>query len=474
MTPLIQAKLARKDFAVGESVPFTLSVANPSATELLAVADPRRGGDSLRFTVGFPNGQELSFTTGEALQAPGVKQIPIDMRVPPNVRQDFEFDLTEWIRFEKPGSYRLKVGYEWKKGEPPWSSEVTFVINSPTGSFLEAVPAEAARMGYYGLLWSEADDNQGRVLLADYRIERPLLDVRRAREIAKLPMGAAPSLSMSPAGLPFSERWLAWVVKDQLHTVYHADTLENKLPLSTTPLPGPEFKLVSPPLSEAAPDEGRPGCMIALVTPGSASAGTLLPVEINRRGQARMLSAPPLPGAVLDAWATSTATSNPTFILAVRVGNSLELLAVTCPWKSTGGTSKSLLSIEGELLGGDVRATLDEHLQIGLVVKRGATRERLSFTITLPGAKVEPITSPLFTDEDTTVVRARLDERAQLHLLLRNRQRLSYVPPDANAEVWSDSRPAESGKSFDLLLRPGFPAALVYYDTTHGPISVGL
>src|SRR5436853_276241 len=98
MTPLIQAKLGRKDFAVGESVQFTLSVTNPSATELLAVADPRRGGDSLRFNVGFPNGQELSFTTGEALQAPGVKQIPIDMRVPPNVRQDFEFEILAHVR----------------------------------------------------------------------------------------------------------------------------------------------------------------------------------------------------------------------------------------------------------------------------------------------------------------------------------------------------------------------------------------
>jgi len=93
MTPLIQAKLARKDFAVAERISFTLSVTNLSATEVLPVSDPRRGGDSLRFTVCFPNGQELSFTVGDALEAPGVKQVPIDMRVPPTVRQDFEFDV---------------------------------------------------------------------------------------------------------------------------------------------------------------------------------------------------------------------------------------------------------------------------------------------------------------------------------------------------------------------------------------------
>src|SRR5438046_10147608 len=104
MTPLIQAKLTRQDFAIAEQVVFTLSVVNPSAAEVVLVADPRRGGDSLCFFLRLPSGKVLPFTVGLALQAPGVKQIPQDMVVPPQVQQDFAFDLAEWIRFEKPGS----------------------------------------------------------------------------------------------------------------------------------------------------------------------------------------------------------------------------------------------------------------------------------------------------------------------------------------------------------------------------------
>ena len=158
----------------------------------------------------------------------------------------------------------------------------------------------------------------------------------------------------------------------------------------------------------------------------------------------------------------------------MQVGKNLELLAVTCPWKGTAGISRFLLSTEAELLGGDVRATLDGRVQVGVVVKRGRIHEQVSFALTSSGSKVEPTISPLPADEGTTVIRVRLDERGKLHLLLRNSDRLSYVSPEMNADVWVDEKLARAGRFFDLLLRPDFPATLVSYDAARGPISVRL
>lgn len=474
MSALIQATLERKEFAVAERIVLTLSVTNSSATELLLVADPRRGGDSLRFTVRFPDGQEPSFTVGEALQAPGVRQVPADMAVPPGVRQDLEFDLAQWVRFQDPGKYRLKIHYEWKKGESPWSGEISFTLNSPAGVFLEAVPLEAARTGYYGLLWTERNANQARVLLADYRIEKPLADVRGAREITTLPAEATPGLSMSPGGQPFSERWLAWVVDNNLHALYYADTVENQLPMRTVRLPSNDLKLARPPLAEAAPDNGRPGCMIGLVSRATGGGGTLQPIELNRRGEARTFEASYLSGPVVEVWGIALANSHPTFIVAAQVGKSLELTAAACPWQATRSISTLLLSTEAELLGGDVRATLDGQARVGLVVKRGRVREQVFLTLTSLGAKPEPVKKDLRLDEDANIIRTRLDERGRLHLIVKRPHRLSYVLPDENLEITLAEKLAGDGRFFDLLLRPDFPATLVCYDRSRGPIAVKL
>lgn len=124
----IEAKLGKRSFIIGERVQLVLWITNRQ-TELLAVADPRRGGDSLRLRLRLPNGEERSFTSGEALSAPGVRQIPGDMRLPPGVRQNFEFDLAKLTDLTKPGRYVLKLEYTWRSGEEVWrSDEMPFSI----------------------------------------------------------------------------------------------------------------------------------------------------------------------------------------------------------------------------------------------------------------------------------------------------------------------------------------------------------
>ena len=130
----IEATLGKKSFALGQRVQLVLWVTNQEK-ELVTVADPRRGGDSLRLSLRLPDGEERSFTTGEALRAPGVKQILVGMRVPPGVRQNFEFDLAKLVTLDQPGRYLLKLEYTWKAGEQAWhSAEMPFSIAAPTRS----------------------------------------------------------------------------------------------------------------------------------------------------------------------------------------------------------------------------------------------------------------------------------------------------------------------------------------------------
>jgi hypothetical protein len=126
----IEATLGKKSIALGQRVQLVLWITN-QGRELVTVADPRRGGDSLRLWLRLPNGEERSFTTGEALRAPGVKQVLVGMRVPSGVRQNFEFDLAQLATLDQPGRYVLKLEYTWKAGEQAWhSAEMPFLITT--------------------------------------------------------------------------------------------------------------------------------------------------------------------------------------------------------------------------------------------------------------------------------------------------------------------------------------------------------
>lgn len=470
----IKAELGREYFAMGERIPLVLSVTN-KGTEVSPVADPRRGGDSLMILLMMPNGQERGLTIGEALGEPGVPEILVDMRIPPGREQLFEFDLAKLTRFDRPGNYRAKLIYIWKKGEMPWNSaELDFVIKPPAGTLLEATPTESSVNGSYGVLWTEKEGDRARVLLLDYQLQNPVAEVRGAREIARIPLAAAPVLSMEPGGLPFSEKWMAWTSQQQLHVLYHADTVENQLGPRAIPLSGIEPRLVRPLLAEPAPDEGRPGCMIGVVTGGSTGTGSLTPVEINEKGEPRVLAAKSLQGTVLEAWATAPTPSKPMFILAIRVGENLDVLSLNCPWRGTVGEPTVLLSMHAELLAGDVRATFDGQAYVGLLLKRDEKWERMSFVVPKRGTQVEPTITPLQAGRGATAARARLDGSGRLHVLLRRNDRIGYVPPGENWDTLLDDRLVGAGTFFDLLLPPEFPATLIYYDDKRGPVPVSL
>jgi len=124
----IRAALRKKSFALGERVPLMLYVTN-MGREVLAVADPRRGGDSLHIRLRKPDGVEEEFTTGEALREPGVPEILVDMRIPPGRQQIFEFDLAALTSLQQTGRYTIKLVYVSKAGEQPWrSGEIPFAI----------------------------------------------------------------------------------------------------------------------------------------------------------------------------------------------------------------------------------------------------------------------------------------------------------------------------------------------------------
>jgi hypothetical protein len=126
----IEARLGKRSFANGERAQLVLWITNRSK-ELVTVEDPRRGGDSLRLKLRLPSGDERSFTTGEALSAPGVKQVLVPARLPPGVRQNFEFDLAQLTDLSQPGRYVLRLQYTWKSGEPAWHSlEMLFTITA--------------------------------------------------------------------------------------------------------------------------------------------------------------------------------------------------------------------------------------------------------------------------------------------------------------------------------------------------------
>lgn len=126
----IRAMLGKKSFALGERTPLLLQVTN-TGTQVLPVADPRRGGDSLNIWLRMPDGHEENFTTGEALREPGVPEILVDMRIPPGRQQIFEFDLAALTSLRQTGRYTIKLVYVWKTGEQPWrSGEIPFAITA--------------------------------------------------------------------------------------------------------------------------------------------------------------------------------------------------------------------------------------------------------------------------------------------------------------------------------------------------------
>jgi hypothetical protein len=239
------------------------------------------------------------------------------------------------------------------------------------------------------------------------------------------------------------------------------------LPPRSVSFQGSRPELILPPLADAPPDNGRPGCLIGLLL-RNPNASELAPVALDSNGQLRYLRRETIQGDIRAAWATSPGADLRLFVFAVQRGPALHIIAV--PHFRGGNQPPDIwFTTEGEFLAGDVRPAVDGGLRVGLLVKKGAAWERLAF-IAGPGLSPEPKVDPLDGGQDAAPVGVRLDATGAVHTLFVREQMLRYAPPASPDETWSGARPVTSGNSADLLITPQNRAVLVYYDFEKGPV----
>ena len=461
----IQASLHPQTFTVGEQIPLVLTVSN-SGPEVVRIADPRAGGNHFRFRVQVA-GETHLVTMAQATASPGVPSILSLLQVPVSDQWVFDFDIAQLAGLHQVGNYTLTVEYEWQPGETWHSLPMLFQIaQSPEGSLL-VTANESFRAGYHGLLWLQPKGTEARALLLDFRIQKPRPPVTGAIEIARLPPASRFTLSMSPAGDPFLDRWLVWVAGEALFYSFWARSFDGRLPPKSLSFRGYRPELISPALAGAPPAEGRPDCVVGLLVRSSAGAlADLALVSIDSLGQAYPLQRQTIYGDVRGAWASSPSRDLRLFVFAVQTGPTLQILCVSQS-RGEGQPPVSWFKIEAEFLAGDVRPALDRKMMVGLLVKREGKWERLAFTA--GGSQPDAKATPLEGGREATPVRIRLDASGGVHTLFLREEILRYAPPSSNAEAWSNQRPVTAGNSADLLIDPYDRAVLVYYDFEKGP-----
>ena len=463
----IQAVVGAQTFALGERVPVLMSLVNQGPDAAGAI-DPRRGGEYLRFHVRVPGGEVRSFTMAEAQRKPGVPNVVTMIQCPPGFRWEFDWDLTMLTKVNQSGFWGVALEYQPVQGEIWRSAESQFYVLPPAGSHLEVVSSESSKQGQQTLMWVEREAAGGRALMLDFTRERLEVTLRGAVEIARLPMEAAPALSMSPAAAPFPDRWVAWISAAHLHFYFYARDPADRSEVIR--FPGAYGVLIHPILAGAAPDEGRPSCLAGVLAQGG-SGTQLLPFEISGKGEGWLQPAVAIPGSAVGAWALAPDSENRLFVIAAQVGSRVEVSAVNCPVGVTTQPPQTWFAEDGEYLAGDVVMSDDQQVIVGLLLKRGNEWNRIVFQAPRPGTVFERVVSRVDPGVgEATPVRARLDARGQLHCLFKREDYVHYVAPDSDKESWTSRRPAVFGAFTDLLLRTEPPgAAVVYYDHESGP-----
>jgi hypothetical protein len=463
----IQAFLTGQTFAVGEMIPLRLIASNPGP-EAISITDPRRGGKYFRLRIKVATGEWRTVTMDEVLSVPGVPPIIGQVQAPVAYKWNFEFDLTALTKMDQPGGYALVVEYEWQPGKIWNSPPIPFRIVMPKSGLLVVMPSEATRTGYHGLVWLHADGGEVRALLLDFRIQEPIPPIQGAVEIARLKANSALTLSMSPAGLPFPDRWVAWVEGERVCFSYWARTEQDRMPSRFFSVGGIQPELIRPVLASRAPDEGRPGCLIGLLL-RSATGQQMVSVEVHPDGQFQISQPQGVGGIVRDAWATALSDGLRLFVFACQSDQSLHILSISCAPGQQCQTPMSWFRTEGVFLAGDIRVALDRSVRVGLLLDRGNEWERLTFVSPMPGQLPEPVSTPLKHPPGAAAVRVRLDGKGNLHTLFLSDGALKYVPPLSQTVVGSYQRPVVAGNSADLLISPDGQVVLVYYDFEKGP-----
>jgi hypothetical protein len=464
----IQAFLTRESFAVGEEMPLVLVATNPGPAAI-SIIDPRQGGRHLRFQIQLPTGNRRTVSMADALFAPGVPPIVPQVQAPVAYKWNFEFDLAKLAKIDQPGDYGLVVEYDWQPGETWRSSLIQFRVAVSAAGSLVVIPSEASGTGYHALVWLHTDGAETRALLIDFRFQRRVPHIEGAVEIARLKPDSAFTLSTSPAGMPFPDRWVVWVEGEQAYLSYWARTPVDRLPPQSFSVYGGKLELIRPVLASRAPDEGRPGCLIGLLS-RSANSQRMVSVEINPKGQVQISEPLSLAGSVRAAWAAALGDLLRLFVFASQSGPNTDVLSISCPPGLKCQAPVSWFTTEAMFLAGDIRVAMDSSVHVGLLLERGGQEwERLTFVAPKPGEKAKPVFTRFKHPARATAVRVRLDSKGHLHALFQSDGELYYVAPQSAFAAGSFQRPVTAGNSADLLISPDGVVVLIYYDFEKGP-----
>lgn len=464
----IQAFLARESFAVGEQMPLLLVASNPGPAAI-SIVDPRQGGQNLRFRIQLPTGKRRTVTMADALFAPGVPPIVRQVQAPVAYKWNFEFDLAKLAKIDQPGDYALVVDYDWQPGETWHSSPIQFRVTVSAASSLIVTPSEASGTGYHALVWLHTDGGTTRALLIDFRLQKRVPHIEGAVEIARFKPGSAFALSTSPAGMPFPDRWVAWVEGGQVYFSYWAQTPADRLPPRSFSVGGSMPELIRPVLASRAPDEGRPGCLIGLLS-RSANSQRMVSVKISPEGHFQISEPLSLAGSVRDAWAAPLGDVLRLFVFASQAGPNINVLSISCPLDGKCQTPVSWFTTEAIFLAGDIRVTMDGNVHVGMLLERGRDEwERLTFIAPKPGEKPKPVSTWFKHPASAAAVRVRLDSKGHLHALFLSDGALYYVAPQSAVAAGPFRGLATDRNSADLLISPEDTVVMACYDFGKGP-----
>jgi len=462
-------------FAPGERVPFSLTVGN-DGPDFVHVPDPFRSGSSLALHLCRPSGRTDVLRLDDLLPPLGISPRLVKYGIPPRDEVAFNADIAQLFSLSESGRYTLVVEYTLFDDRTWCSPEIVFERDPPAGVFLDVTPNEGAGVGIHGVIWVERSPRGERAILFDDR--RQSRSVVGARELAPL-SGAEPALSSSPSGVPFSERWAAWISGDQVHALFYAHG-DLKLTLVAPPFLLPNGALaprfVRPLLAEPAPYEGgRPRCALGMLAANALGGKDFYLFELDRDGAATWVALVPMAGAVVTGFALAPTERDRLFAFVLVSGGWVHVIAVSAPWDGgpPGAPSEWHVEAADGFLVGDLRARPDGSVRMGLVLRRGAEWRRVVFTPpTASGYPAQDVSVEAFDPPPgAEAVRARLDSEGRLHMLYRRAGELAYVPPGASAATWSRDHLGERAfETAHLILRPGARARLVVYDADHGPL----
>ena len=460
----IDASLGGQSFAFRELLPLRLVIHNLSAAPL-SVPVPT---STIQIHLRLPSGKETSINLADALQEPGVPNIPGSVSVPAHSDRQFEWDVAKLANLDKPGAYSLRVEYAWKTGTTWRSADLPFNLAKPAPKFLTVTPSEASRGGYHTAIWAEQAGDAERVLASEFRIQDANPRIEGAREISRVPLEAAPALSMEPPQKPFPGRWMAWIRQGRFYSLYDAQTPADRTAPNSVSLATANVTLIDPLLANQPPDQGRPGFAAGIVLRGTEGTQFQL-VEVDRNGQARLSPVMSVPGDLIQGWATALDAASRVFVLALQTQNQIQIVETVCPKGRACSTPFTLLRTDGELLGSDIRPGPARQLFVGLLLKQGAGWKRLTLARSASGVASAPAETSLSACGGATTIKARLDQGGQLGVAYLCNQQLLYVPPEGNAATEIGKSLAGQVKFFDFTFRPNLPPAFLLYSAQTGP-----